>query len=187
MEPISRIFDDGQNRLVGKEVNGKLTEGFLYDGQLNPVAETDASGQIVEQFIYGTRPNVPDVIITAGEVYRVISNQVGSPVLIVNARTGAIAEQISYDAWGNVTQDTNPGFQPFGFAGGIYDRDTGLVHFGARNYNPGTGRWISKDPIVFKGEDTNFYGYVLSDPVNVIDPIGLWGIKVAGAIVKSGV
>ena len=25
---------DGQNRLVGKEVNGKLTEGFLYDGQL---------------------------------------------------------------------------------------------------------------------------------------------------------
>ena len=114
---------DGQNRLVGKEVNGKLTEGFLYDGQLEPVAELDGSGNIVEQFVYGTRPNVPDYILTAGEVYRVISNQVGSPVLIVNASTGAIAEQISYDAWGNITADSNPGFQPFGFAGGLYDPD----------------------------------------------------------------
>ena len=108
---------------MGKEVNGKLTEGFLYDGQLNPVAETDASGQIVEQFIYSTRPNVPDYIIKSGVEYRVITDQVGSPVLIVNASTGAIAEQISYDAWGNITADSNPGFQPFGFAGGLYDPD----------------------------------------------------------------
>jgi YD repeat-containing protein len=99
---------DGQNRLVGKKVNGTLTEWFLYDGQLQVIAKTDATGQIVEQFVYGTRPNVPDYIITAGQVYRVISNQLGSPVLIVNASTGAIAEQVSYDAWGNITSDTNP-------------------------------------------------------------------------------
>ena len=98
---------DGQNRLVGKEVNGTLTEGFLYDGQLEPVAEVDGSGNIVEQFVYGTRPNVPDYILKGGVEYRVISDQVGSPVLIVNASTGAIAKQISYDAWGNVTSD-NP-------------------------------------------------------------------------------
>jgi hypothetical protein len=39
---------------------------------------------------------------------------------------------MDYDAWGNVLLDTNPGFQPFGFAGGLYDRDTRLVKFGAR-------------------------------------------------------
>ena len=89
-------------------MNGTLTEGFLYDGQLNPVAELDGSGNIVEQFVYGTRPNVPDVILKNGEVYQVISNQVGSPVLIINAATGSIAEQISYDAWGNITSDSNP-------------------------------------------------------------------------------
>ena len=164
---------DGQNRLVGKEVNGVLVEGFLYDGQLNPVAETDATGQIVEQFVYGTRTNVPDYILTAGQVYRVIANQVGSPVLIVNASTGAIAEQISYDAWGNITADSNPGFQPFGFAGGLYDPDTGLVHFGARNYDPETGRWITKDPILFAGASPNLYTYVVDDPVNLDDQIGL--------------
>ena len=164
---------DGQNRLVGKEVNGKLTEGFLYDGQLEPVAELDGSGNIVEQFVYGTRPNVPDYILTAGQAYRVISNQVGSPVLIVNASTGAIAEQISYDAWGNITADSNPGFQPFGFAGGLYDPDTGFVHFGARDYDPLTGRWMSKDPVLFDGNETSLYGYAGNDPINLFDSTGL--------------
>ena len=172
-EDISYVYD-GQNRLVGKEVNGTLVQGFLYDGQLNPVAELDGSGNIVEQFVYGTRPNVPDYIVKGGVEYKVITDQVGSPELIVNASTGAIAEQIRYDAWGNVTSDSNPGFQPFGFAGGLYDRDTGLVHFGAREYDPETGRWMSKDPILFAGGDANLYGYALTDPINYIDLTGLW-------------
>jgi RHS repeat-associated protein len=165
---------DGQNRRIGKEVNGTLTEGFLYDGQLEPVAELDGSGNIVEQFVYGTRPNVPDYIIKGNSIYRVISDQVGSPVLIVDASNGQVAEQISYDAWGNITADSNPGFQPFGFAGGLYDPDTGLVHFGARNYDPLTGRWISKDPILFMGGETSLYGYAGNDPINFIDPSGLY-------------
>jgi len=82
-------------------------------------------------------------------------------------------QRMDYDDWGNVTNDTNPGFQPFGFAGGIYDRDTNLVRFGARDYDPETGRWTAKDPIRFAGGDSNLYGYVLGDPVNGIDPNGL--------------
>jgi RHS repeat-associated protein len=72
-----------------------------------------------------------------------------------------------------VILDTNPGFQPFGFAGGIYDRDTGLTRFGARDYDPETGRWTARDPIGFAGGDFNLYGYVRNDPVNKIDPTGL--------------
>ena len=62
---------------------------------------------------------------------------------------------------------------PFGFAGGLYDQDTNLVHFGARDYDPEVGRWITKDPIGFGGGDTNLYGYVAGDPVNFVDPSGL--------------
>jgi RHS repeat-associated protein len=69
--------------------------------------------------------------------------------------------------------DTNPGFQPFGFAGGLYDPQTGLLRFGARDYDPETGRWTAKDPIGFAGGGSNLYGYVLSDPVNLLDPSGL--------------
>jgi RHS repeat-associated protein len=71
-----------------------------------------------------------------------------------------------------VLDDTNPGFQPFGFAGGLYEPATGLVRFGARDYDPLTGRWTNKDPIRFSGGDTNLYGYVTQDPVNFVDPSG---------------
>ena len=81
---------------------------------------------------------------------------------------------MDYDEFGNVLTDTNPGFQPFGFAGGVYDGDTGLVRFGARDYDPETGRWTAKDPIGFAGGDANLYGYVLNDPVNFVDPLGLF-------------
>ena len=54
-----------------------------------------------------------------------------------------------------------------------YDRDTGLVRFGYRDYDPETGRWTAKDPIGFAGGDTDLYGYCLNDPVNLIDPYGL--------------
>ncbi len=73
---------------------------------------------------------------------------------------------MDYDEFGKVVSDTNPGFQPFGFAGGIYDTQTKLVRFGARDYDAETARWLARDPILFAGGDTNLYGYVLNDPVN---------------------
>ncbi len=41
------------------------------------------------------------------------------------------------------------------------------------HYDPETGRWTSKDPILFRGGDSNLYGYVMNDPINLIDPSGL--------------
>ena len=73
---------------------------------------------------------------------------------------------------------------PFGFAGGLHDRETGLVRFGYRDYDPDIGRWTAKDPILFAGGDTDLFGYVLNDPVNLIDPDGLVGL--AGAISGCG-
>jgi RHS repeat-associated protein len=61
---------------------------------------------------------------------------------------------------------------PLGFAGGLHDRDTGLVRFGARDYAPELGRFTAKDPIDFDGGDTNLYAYVTNDPANWVDPEG---------------
>jgi RHS repeat-associated protein len=86
-----------------------------------------------------------------------------------------VVKRISYDSFGNILEDTNPSFTiPFGFAGGLYDCDTGLVRFGYRDYDPEVGRWTAKDPIGFDGGDTDLYGYVLNDSVNFIDPTGEW-------------
>ncbi|MHB1571984.1 MAG: RHS repeat-associated core domain-containing protein, partial [Solirubrobacteraceae bacterium] len=172
-ETITYTYD-GLGRRVGKAVNGTLVEGFLYADGLHPIAELDGSGNVVATFVYGTRPNVPDLMLKGGVTYRIISDQLGSPVEVIDTATGAVVEQLSYDAWGNITSDSNPGFQPFGFAGGLYDADTGLVHFGARDYDPAIGRWTTRDPLGFAGGDTNLYGYVLQDPINLEDGLGLY-------------
>ncbi|MDR1614785.1 MAG: RHS repeat-associated core domain-containing protein, partial [Campylobacteraceae bacterium] len=49
--------------------------------------------------------------------------------------------------------------------------------FGYRDYDSYTGRWTTKDPIDFDGGDSNLYGYVVNDPVNLIDEDGLMGKK----------
>jgi len=164
---------DGRNRRVGKKVNGQLVQGFLYQGSLNPVVELDGNGNVVSRFVYGSKANIPDYMLKNGNTYRILSDHLGSPRRVVDINEGSIVQRMDYDAFGNVVFDSNPGFQPFGFAGGIYDLSTQLTRFGARDYDAQTGRWTAKDPILFDGKDTNLYGYVLNDPVNFIDPLGL--------------
>jgi RHS repeat-associated protein len=165
---------DGQNRRIGKKVNGTLVQGWLYQNQLNPVAELDGSGNVVSRFVYGTKANVPDYVVKAGVTYRIVSDHLGSPRLVVNTADGTVAQRMDYDEFGNVLLDSNPGFQPFGFAGGLYDQQTGLVRFGARDYDAVTGRWTAKDPILFLGRDSNLYNYAVNDPINLFDREGLF-------------
>jgi RHS repeat-associated protein len=109
--------------------------------------------------------------------------QVGSVRLVVNVSDGTIAQRIDYTAFGEVLSDTNPGFQPFAFAGGLYDSDTRLVRFGARDCDPSVGRWTAKDPILFAGGQANLYVYVGNDPVNFVDPEG----EVATIAIGAGI
>jgi len=172
---IKYLVDDAGRR-VGRAVAGKLVAGYLYrlDGSL--AAETDASGKIVARFAYDEEGRLA-LVQRGGVNYRVITDAVGSPLLLLDSRTGAVADAITYDAWGSVTRETAPGVIPVGFAGGLRDLDTGLVHFGARDYDPGSGRWTAADPLRFDAGDANLYRYVAGDPVNGSDPTGLAGGK----------
>lgn len=165
---------DGSGLRIGKKVNGALVKGLLYQDGLKPVAELDGAGQIVSRFVYATRVNVPDYLIRDGVAYRIITDHLGSPRLVVNSTTGAIAQRLAYDEFGKVLEDTAPGFQPFGFAGGLYDADVSLIHYGAREFDPQFGRWTAPDPILFSGNSLNAYAN-LNDPVNTVDPSGREG------------
>lgn len=163
---------DGQNRRVGKRIDGSLTQGFLYQDDLNVVAELDGANTVVSRFVYGSLGHVPDYMIKDGRSYRLITDNIGSVRMVVNSQDGTVAQKITYGPFGEVLDDTNPGFQPFGYAGGLYDPDTGLTRFGARDYDPEVGRWTSKDPRGFGGESPNLYAYVFNDPINLFDPNG---------------
>ena len=45
---------DGQNRRIGKRVDGTLAQGFLYENQLRIVAELNGSNNVVSRFVYGS-------------------------------------------------------------------------------------------------------------------------------------
>ncbi|MBI2571214.1 MAG: RHS repeat-associated core domain-containing protein, partial [Candidatus Schekmanbacteria bacterium] len=177
--PDGRAIDyvvDGLGRRVGKRVDGALVAGWLYGSQLGVAAELDGTGNVVTRF-------VPGGMVRGGVTYRIVRDHLGSVRLVVNAASGAVAQRLDYDAWGRVLLDSNPGFQPFGFAGGLYDPDTSLVRFGARDYDPEVGRWCAPDPILFDGGDANLYTYAYGDPVNVTDPSGDSAVVIAAPLV----
>jgi RHS repeat-associated protein len=174
---------DGLDRRISRRVNGQFNYGLLYQDNLRPLAQVDQSGIVIASFIYGSRSNSPDLMTKDGITYRFIHDHLGSIIFVLNSTSNQVAQALTYDVWGNVVSDSNPGFQPFGFAGGIYDPTTGLLRFGARDYDPSIGRWLNKDPIRFAG-GSNFYVYVKNDPINFVDPSGQVGIPgiIVGAI-----
>ena len=153
-------------------MNGTTEYRLIYAGQLSPIAKVDASGTVLETYVYGLGVNSPDYIIKDGTEYRVVKDHLGSMRMIVDSITGTIEKSITYDEFGNITNETGTLDTIFGYAGGIRDTDTGLTKFGARWYNPVTGRWIEKEPLGFGGSD-NFYSYCDDDPINYVDVSGL--------------
>jgi RHS repeat-associated protein len=136
------------------------------------VAEIDDQG-VVTHFIYASRSHVPDLMVKSGVAYRLLVDQLGSVRMVVRVSDGVVMQEIAYDPWGVpalVSGDWD--VQPFGFAGGLYDSETGLVRFGARDYDAVTGRWVAKDPIRFDA-GYNLYAYATNGPVNSTDDSGL--------------
>lgn len=164
---------DGRGRRIGKRVDGVLESGWLYSDGLRIVAELDGSGTLVSRFVYAGDGITPAYMLREGNTYRLIADHVGSVRLVVDAATGDVVQRLDYDAFGRVLVDTNPGFQPFGFAGGVYDADTHLVRFGVRDYDAEVGRFTTRDPLAFGGGQLNLYAYAANDPVNLVDHTGL--------------
>jgi RHS repeat-associated protein len=87
--------------------------------------------------------------------------------------TTTIANHRIYDAYGNLTSETDSAVDClFGYTGRMFDESTGLQNNLNRWYDPTTGRWLSQDPIGFNGGDANLYRYCENSPTNYIDPSG---------------
>jgi RHS repeat-associated protein len=167
---------------VAKLVDGDVVEKYLWENKTRLLAVYDGSGNLKQRYEYAIG-NTPASYIEGSNRYYILTDQLGSPRMVTD-EDGTLLREIEYDSFGNIVADSAPEIElPFGFAGGLYDTDTGLIRFGYRDYDPETGRWTARDPIGFDGGDTNLYGYVLGDPVNFIDPEGKFAWVVGGALV----
>jgi RHS repeat-associated protein len=136
------------------------------------LAVYDGSNNLVMRFTYADG-RIPVSMTKSGVTYYLAYDQIGSLRAIMDAN-GSVIKEMLYDSFGAIIFESNSAFTvPFGFAGGLHDRDTGLVRFGYRDYDPTIGRWVAKDPIDFAGGDLNLYGYVGNEPISWIDPFGL--------------
>jgi RHS repeat-associated protein len=177
---------DAMGRRMSRVTSNGDEHYWVYQDALRPVGEV-ANG-IFTQYVYANDGlgGAPDFMVRSGVPYRLIKDHIGSVRFVVNANTGAVLQELEYDPFGRVLSDSNPGFQPFGFAGGLYDWDTKLVRFGARDYDPGVGRWTAKDLIGFAGGQENVYVYVGGDPVNFVDPEGARGFAIGTSLTWGG-
>ncbi|MFK5976347.1 MAG: RHS repeat-associated core domain-containing protein [Sulfurovum sp.] len=166
-------LQNANNQRVAKLIDGKIVEKYLWANLTTLLAIYDKDDNLVQRFEYADS-RMPISMTMGADKYYLHYDQVGS-IKAVSDSDGNIIKEVIYDTFGNILSDSNLSFKiPFGFAGGLYDSDTDLTRFGYRDYDGFTGKWTAKDPIGFGGEDSNLYGYVLGDPVNLYDTNGLF-------------
>ncbi len=166
---------DGLNRRIKKIVNGITKEYYLWYDQTHIAAILDENKVPKLTYIYGPESQIsPSYVVKDGVTYKILHDPgLGSIRYIIDPQTQQIMQEVEYDENGNIMKNTNPDFQPILFSGGLYDFDTRLTRFGARDYDSTVGRWTTKDPIGFAGGDTNLYAYVGGNPMSYVDPSGL--------------
>jgi RHS repeat-associated protein len=160
------------------------------DGVRASAASTPSGGSLSTQhFVYDYNGSVPELLqdstnaylygpgstpveqinLSTGTAKYLVSDALGSVRGVVSS-TGSLTASTNYDAWGN--PETSGGltsYTPVGFAGGYTDPN-GLVYLVNRYYEPGTGQFLSVDPLVdISGQP---YAYTGDDPVNGTDPTG---------------
>jgi RHS repeat-associated protein len=148
------------------QVGGELTQWRLW-------SEQSSQGGGVTHYLAGDQPDQWLARVGPGlAVHWYLSDQQGS-VRVVTGANGAVLDRIGYDAWGNITTETVPGAGGrVGFQGGLLDRATGMIQFGARDYSPQMRRWLEQDPSGL-GPDSNPYRAMGNAPTNGTDPSGL--------------
>jgi len=93
---------------------------------------------------------------------------------VQTAASQAITASRTYDAFGNVVATSGTFKGPFGYGGPFgyqEDGDSGLKLLGHRYYDPSTGRFLTRDPIK---DGRNWFAYCENNPLNNVDPTGLW-------------
>jgi RHS repeat-associated protein len=165
---LARFAYDGLGRRAQKVANG-VTRTFVYDGE--DIIEERLSTGATNRYVHGPGADQPLSRLENGAVGSYyVADHLGS-VVQETTPAGVVSLTREYTPYGNLLQGA--GTSGYAFAGREWDADVGLYYYRSRYYDPKLGRFLSEDPIGFD-ESVNFYGYVRGNPVNLIDPSGLW-------------
>jgi RHS repeat-associated protein len=148
------------------------TTNYLYDG-FNLLVEVDQSGNVLARYAPTRNLDEPLSEWRSGTTNYYQQDRLGSATSLSNS-AGAVAKTYTFDSFGKLTASTGALTNPFEYTGREFDSETGLLFNRARYYDPQVGRFLSEDPIRFRG-GANFYAYTRNNPVVLIDPLGYQG------------
>jgi RHS repeat-associated protein len=149
------------------------TTNYLYDGRsagANVIDEVDNNGNVLARYTQGKGIDQPFAELRSGTASYYEQDGIGS-VTSLSSSAGALANTYTYDSFGKLTGFTGTLTNPFQYTGREYDSETGIYDYRARYYDQNVGRFISEDPIGFKG-GIDFYAYVKNRSLNFTDPTG---------------
>ncbi len=159
---------------VAKTVGGATTR-FIYGQNGELLAETDATGTVLREYIYlnGT----PLAVLDSTGVHYLHTDHLGTPRAATD-QTGRLVWTWISDPFGATAANDDPDGDGttftlnLRFPGQYFDTETGLHYNYFRYYDPATGRYVTSDPIGLAG-GLNTYGYVGGNPVGGMDVFGL--------------
>jgi RHS repeat-associated protein/uncharacterized repeat protein (TIGR01451 family) len=155
---------DALGRRIEVDANGQTTR-YVYNGT-NIALEYNGSNALVASYTDGLGDNAPLEMVRSGQPYYYLTDAEGSVTALTSA-SGSVVDTYTYDTFGNQTA-TGTVVNPVTYTGQQYDATSGLYYYGARYYDPSTGRFLSEDPLF----SPNPYAYVGNDPTNFVDPTG---------------
>ena len=154
---------------------------YIDDTPLVPLSEAAAGGgssAAAGGAKTRSRPNNEYVLYSYGEPVGMTNDSgtsyFGTDILgsvrNVTDKSGTVQADYSYDAFGSPYLGNLENDIGFGYCGKVYDNGTGLYDYGFRDYSPVSARFTTIDPI---RDGSNWFSYVVNDPVNYVDPFGL--------------
>ena len=196
LNQLSQYIKDDNQHQYQYDVNGlrvkkntpERTTQYIYGLGNKTIAETDGTGAVTAQIIWGHKPLAR---IINGQYYYYLYNGHGDVVQVID-ENGNIVNSYAYDEWGNHGEWIDPvlGIEnPIRYAGEYYDEESGLYYLRARYYDPSTGRFISRD--TNEGKLTNplslnRYIYCLNNPLIFNDPSGFREVLLRDQIERAG-
>jgi len=153
-------------------INGATTTRFVHDPNARlPRVLVAVTGSTPTEYIYGLGLLAEE---TSGQVRYYHFDQRGSTVALSDS-AGAVQGRAYYGPWGEHAGTSGQIDVRFRFHGelGVQTDPNGLLMMGARYYHPLLRRFISADPVQFRG-GVNWYMFAANNPISKVDPLGLW-------------
>ena len=162
---------DAEGLRTGKTVNGEKTV-YVWDGD-QVVMELSKGGAVQKRYIRGNDLVYADKGENTEKTYYV-TDMHGNVVQLLD-ESGNVTKTYEYDSFGNEVKPEKKDENPYRYCGEYYDKETEEVYLRARYYEPGVGRFITRD--TYTGESNeplslHLYTYCANDGVNMVDPSG---------------